>query len=130
MLDRGWGRIINIASTAASVGSTTSGAYPASKAGVVGFSRCVALEGAPHGVTCNTISPTWVSTGFGVKWMQEVCKTENANEDEAVRQATATNPQGRAFEAHEIAALALYICQDNARAMTMQDLTLSAGSLW
>ncbi|MDP6708620.1 MAG: SDR family NAD(P)-dependent oxidoreductase, partial [Alphaproteobacteria bacterium] len=60
MIERKWGRIVNIASTAASVGATTSGAYCASKAGVVGLTRCVALEGAPHGVTCNAISPTWV----------------------------------------------------------------------
>ena len=65
MMERGWGRIINIASTAASVGAATSAAYCASKAGVVGLSRCVALEGAAHGVTCNAISPTWVETKFG-----------------------------------------------------------------
>lgn len=67
MIERGWGRIVNIASTAASVGAPTSGAYCASKAGVVGLSRCVALEGAAHGVTCNTISPTWVETGLDRK---------------------------------------------------------------
>jgi 3-hydroxybutyrate dehydrogenase len=57
MIEQGWGRIINIASTAASVGAVTSGAYCASKAAVVGMTRCVAQEGAPHGVTCNAISP-------------------------------------------------------------------------
>ncbi|MFQ5985446.1 MAG: SDR family NAD(P)-dependent oxidoreductase, partial [Alphaproteobacteria bacterium] len=62
MIARKWGRIINIASTAASVGAPTSAAYCASKAGVVGLSRCVALEGAAHGVSCNAISPTWVET--------------------------------------------------------------------
>ena len=62
MIERKWGRIVNIASTAAAVGAATSGAYCASKAAVVGLSRCVALEGAAHGVTCNAISPTWVET--------------------------------------------------------------------
>ncbi len=57
MIERKWGRIINIASTAATVGAATSGAYCASKAGVVGLTRCVALEGAPHGVTCNCREP-------------------------------------------------------------------------
>merc|ERR1719238_527661 len=71
MIEQKWGRIINIASTAASVGAETSGVYCASKAGVVGLMRCAALEGAPHGVTCNSISPTWVQTSFGMDWMKK-----------------------------------------------------------
>ena len=62
MIERGWGRIINIGSTAASVGWKDNPAYCASKAGLLGLTRCVALEGAPHGVTCVMISPTWVET--------------------------------------------------------------------
>lgn len=59
MIGRGWGRIVNIGSTAATVGWKDNPAYCASKAGLLGLTRCVALEGAPHGVTCVMISPTW-----------------------------------------------------------------------
>ena len=76
MIDRKWGRIINIASTAASVGSPTNAAYCASKAAVVGLTHCVALEGAPHGVTCNAISPGWVETDLGKNWMRQLAETE------------------------------------------------------
>ena len=76
MIEHGWGRIINIASTAASVGAVTSGAYCASKAAVVGLTKCVALEGAPHGVTCNAISPTWVDTTFGRDWMSDIAEKQ------------------------------------------------------
>jgi NAD(P)-dependent dehydrogenase (short-subunit alcohol dehydrogenase family) len=62
MIERRWGRIINIGSTAATVGWKDNPAYCASKSGLLGLTRCVALEGAPHGVTCVTISPTWVET--------------------------------------------------------------------
>jgi NAD(P)-dependent dehydrogenase (short-subunit alcohol dehydrogenase family) len=120
-----------IASTAASVGAPTSGAYCASKAGVVGLMRCVALEGAPHGVTCNSISPTWVNTKFGREWMGDIAREqEGRTGGEYIAGAEAANPQGRLIEPGEIGALARYLCSDEAAGMTMQDLTVSAGSLW
>lgn len=131
MIERGWGRIVNIASTAASVGAPTSGAYCASKAGVVGLSRCVALEGAAHGVTCNTISPTWVETGFGKDWMSDIAETQEGRPGEAyIADVKSANPQGRLVQPSEIGALALYLCREEAAGVTMQDLTISAGSLW
>ena len=78
MIERRWGRIINISSTAASVGAKTSGAYCASKAAVLGLTRCVALEGAEHGVSCNAISPGWVQTDFQKKWMHNIAAAEGA----------------------------------------------------
>lgn len=131
MIERKWGRIINIASTAASVGAVTSGAYCASKAGVVGLTKCVALEGAPHGVTCNAISPTWVDTQFGRDWMGGIAEDqENRKGAEYIADVEAANPQGRLIQPSEVGALALFLCRDEALGMTMQDLTLSAGSLW
>ncbi len=62
MIARKWGRIINIGSTAATVGWKDKPACCASKAGLLGLTRCVAMEGAAHGVTCAMISPTWVET--------------------------------------------------------------------
>lgn len=131
MIERKWGRIVNIASTAASVGAVTSGAYCASKAGVVGLTRCVALEGAPHGVTCNAISPTWVETTFGVEWMKGIGDEEEGTTGEQyIADAKAANPQGRLVQPAEIGALAAYLCRDEAFGITMENLTISAGSLW
>ena len=131
MIERKWGRIVNIASTAASVGAATSGAYCASKAGVVGLTRCVALEGAPNGVTCNAISPTWVETKFGVEWMKEIGDEEEGTTGEQyIADAKAANPQGRLVQPAEIGALAAYLCRDEAFGITMENLTISAGSLW
>ena len=131
MIERKWGRIINIASTAATVGAATSGAYCASKAGVVGLTRCVALEGAPHGVTCNSLSPTWVDTSFAREWMSDIAeKQEHRTGDEYVADVEKSNPQGRLISVTEIGALALFLCTDGARGITMEDLRVSAGSLW
>jgi len=131
MIERGWGRVINIASTAASVGAATSAAYCASKAGVVGLTRCVALEGAAHGVTCNAISPGWVETRFGNHWMHHIAEVQEQRAGEAyVEEARAANPQQRLIQPGEIGALACYLCRDEAVGMTMQDLVVSGGSLW
>jgi NAD(P)-dependent dehydrogenase (short-subunit alcohol dehydrogenase family) len=131
MIERRWGRIVNIASTGASVGAVTSGAYCASKAGVVGLTRCVALEGAPHGVTANAISPTWVDTTFGRDWMTDIAEhQEHRSGDEYVADVKKSNPQGRLIQPSEIGALALYLCREEALGITMQDLIVSAGSLW
>jgi 3-hydroxybutyrate dehydrogenase len=131
MMERKWGRIINIASTAASVGAPTSAAYCASKAAVVALSRCVALEGASHGVTCNSISPGWVNTKFGNKWMKQCGESEKEGfGQEYIEEVKASNPQQRLIQPEEIGALALFLCKNEAQGMTMQDLTVSAGSLW
>src|SRR5690606_7998221 len=72
MIERRWGRVINIGSTAATVGWKDNPAYCASKSGLLGLTRCVALEGAPHGVTAVMISPTWVETELMRRNVQQV----------------------------------------------------------
>ena len=72
MKSKGWGRIVNIGSTAAETGHIESAAYCASKAGLLGLTRCVALEGAVDGVTCNMVSPTWVDTPMMRNSMQQL----------------------------------------------------------
>ncbi|MBN3926170.1 SDR family oxidoreductase [Nostoc sp. NMS4] len=131
MIERKWGRIINIASTAASVGAPASAAYCASKAAVVGLTRCVALEGAPHGVSCNAISPGWVQTNFGKIWMVHIAETaEGQNKDEYIQEIKQINPQKRMIQPEEIGAIAAFLCREEAFGITMQDITISAGSLW
>ena len=131
MMERRWGRIINIASTAASVGAPKSAAYCASKAAVVGFTRCVALEGAPYGVAANTISPGWVDTRFGKDWMAHIATTDEGKSGEAyIEETKQQNPQRRMIQPREIGALAQFLCREEALGVTMQDLTVSAGSLW
>lgn len=130
MIERQWGRIINIASTAASVGEPTVAAYCTSKAAVVGLTRCVALEGAPHGVSCNAISPGWVETQLGKNAMKDFAEAEGRNFVEYFNEVKQTNPQNRIIQPQEIGELAVFLCRDEALGITMQDLTISAGSLW
>jgi len=130
MIEQKWGRIVNIASTAASVGAETSGVYCASKAGVVGLMRCVALEGAPHGVTANTISPTWVQTTFGMDWMRKCGENEGMAGDKYIDDVKGANPQGRLVQPSEVGALAAFLASDEACGISAQDLSITAGALW
>ena len=132
MIDRQWGRIINIASTAANVGAVAHSAYCASKSGLLGLSRCIALEGARFGVSCNVINPGFVATpqnSIGMKHQMQLDGIDLSLA--AYRKKLAKQiPQRRWIEASEIAALAAFLCQDDAFGITGQDLTVAAGSLW
>jgi NAD(P)-dependent dehydrogenase (short-subunit alcohol dehydrogenase family) len=132
MIERRWGRIVNIASTAANVGWPRHSAYCASKAGLLGLTRCVALEGAEHGVTCTAINPGSVGTELmrlDVMRQIETHGQEGSVEENFARIAEAM-PQKRLIEPDEIAALAVFLCREEAAALTMQDLTVSGGALW
>ena len=132
MIAREWGRIINIGSTAATVGWKDNPAYCASKAGLLGLTRCVALEGAGHGVTCVMISPTWVETELMRRNVAQVVAREGKGRDVATAMAeiAAQNPQRRIIQPMEIAALATFLCRNEALGITMENIQVTGGALW
>ena len=130
MIDRKWGRIINIASTYASVGVLLHAAYCTSKAAILGLTRCVALEGAPHGVSCNSISPGWVETNMAKEVAMRLSQAEGRTAAEYLEEIKQGYPQKRLIQPQEIGALAAFLCRDEAFGITMQDITVAAGSLW
>ena len=132
MRSRRWGRIINIGSTAATVGHVGNAAYCASKAGLLGLTRCVALEGAADRVTCVTISPGWVDTVMLKQGAERLAANEGRGRsaDEVIAEIAASNPQNRLVQAEEIAALALHLCRDEALGITNEDIRITAGSAW
>ncbi len=125
-----WGRIINIASTAANVGGATNGAYCAAKAGVVGLTRCVALEGAEHGISANAICPAWVNTTFGRQWMGDLAKTDRVSAEAKIQEITNSYPQKRLIAPEEIGCLALFLALDESFGVSGQDITISGAALW
>ena len=130
MIDARWGRIVNITSTAANVGDAGNAAYCASKAGLLGLTRCVALEGAAHGVTCNAINPGYVDT----RMMGQTLKHQADLAGESVEKITeaflTSYPQKRAIHPKEIAALVAFLCHDDALGLTMEDIDVAGGALW
>nr|WP_111300413.1 SDR family oxidoreductase [Paracoccus saliphilus] len=130
MMQQKWGRIVNIASVAAHQGMANNAAYCASKAGLLGLGRCVSLEAAPHGVTCNSISPTWVETEMLQQFIEQDMQQTGQSRAEVRAKYEASNPQGQLVQPDEIAGLAAFLASDAARAITMADHQVNAGSLW
>ena len=130
MIERGWGRIINIGSTAATTAVADHAAYCASKSGLLGLSRAVALEGAPHGVSSVVISPTWVQTEMFDNSMAVMAENAGTSVDEEIAKVVAEQPQQRLVQPNELGALAAFLCRDEALAITMEDIQINAGALW
>lgn len=132
MCSRKWGRIINIGSTAASVGWKDNPAYCASKAGLLGLTRCVALEGAPHGVTAVMISPSWVETELMRRNVEQLITREGKGRtlEDAMADIAAQNPQHRIIQPGEVASLAAYLCRDEAKGITAENIQITGGALW
>ena len=130
MIDRGWGRIVNIASTAETTAQSTHAAYCASKAGLLGLSRAVALEGASHGVTCTSVSPTWVETEMLRGSIERMAKRSGRTTAEEKQSIATANPQNRLVQTSEIAELVSFLSSDLAPALTMEDIQINAGAFW
>lgn len=132
MVKRKWGRIINIASTAASNGHVDSAAYCASKSGLLGLTRVTALEGAEYGVTCIAISPTWVETKLMHRSMTQLARDEGKGrtKEDLLEETRQANPQNRIVQVEEIAAMAGFLCREEAKGITMEDIQVSAGAFW
>jgi NAD(P)-dependent dehydrogenase (short-subunit alcohol dehydrogenase family) len=118
MQGQGYGRILNLTSIMSHVALPGRAAYAASKAGLLGFTRALALELAPSGITVNGISPGPVATEMNLPITQN---------PELNQQFIARLPVGRWGKVEEIAALALYLCSDAAAFMTGTDLVIDGG---
>jgi len=114
MYGRAFGRVINVASVAGKVGVRYAGAYSASKHGILGFTRTLALEAARKGVTANAICPGWTDTQMLDDAVEAVVNATGRTVDEARRAILETNPSGRAVEPEEVAAVAVMVASNPA----------------
>lgn len=130
MKARGWGRIVNIGSTAATTAVETHAAYCASKSGLLGLTRAVALEGAPYGVTCTSVSPTWVETPMLRQSAASMAAKVGRTQAEEIALLAKANPQNRLVQPSEIAEMVSFLCSDLAPALTMEDIQINAGAYW
>ena len=119
MMERGWGRIVNIGSIHSVVASPNKVAYVAAKHGLLGLTRAVALEAGPHGVTCNVVCPAYVRTPLVEAQIADQAKAAGIREQEVVDRimlAGAAIP--RLLEADEVAAYVRFLCSDAAAGIT------------
>ena len=128
MKERGWGRIINIASAHGLVASPYKSAYVAAKHGIVGFTKTVALEGAQQGVTVNAICPGYVWTPLVEKQIPDTAEARGMTEEEVKRDVLlAAQPTKRFVTVDELAELAVFLCSDGAASITGIALPVDGG---
>jgi 3-hydroxybutyrate dehydrogenase len=127
MKKRKSGRIINVCSAHSLVASPFKSAYVAAKHGLAGLTKCVGLELAESGVTCNAISPGFVWTPLVEKQIPDIAKTENITEAQAKLKLLAKQPTKRFVTVEEVGALAVYLSSDLAASTTGANFTIDGG---
>ena len=130
MLEKKWGRVINIASIAGKVGAPYIAAYAASKHGVMGLTRSVALEVAAAGVTVNAICPGYVDTEMVTRGIERITTRTGRSADEALEALKKMSPQNRLATAEEVAAVALLLASDEGRGINGQGINVDGGSIF
>jgi NAD(P)-dependent dehydrogenase (short-subunit alcohol dehydrogenase family) len=129
MLQAGWGRIINVSSTAGLVGYPYVAAYAAAKHGVIGLTRSVALEVARKNITVNAVCPGYTETEIVTQTLANIVQKTGRSELEARAELTKNNPQGRMISPLEVAQTVLWLCQPGSGAITGQAISISGGEV-
>jgi len=129
MIDRGWGRIINIASIAGKTGAPYIAAYSASKHGMLGLTRSTALEVAAKGITANAICPGYVDTEMTTRGVENITRKTGRSADEAIAAIRKMSPQNRLVTSEEVAALALLLASEEGFAINGQAINVDGGSV-
>jgi len=129
MTGRGWGRVVHLASIAGKTGYPYIGAYAASKHGVLGLTKCAALEVATTGVTVNAVCPGYVDTPMLDVGVARIVEKTGLTADEARRRLADMSPQKRLYTAEEVSALVLFLCSDAAAGINGQALSVDGGTV-
>src|SRR5437868_8414604 len=129
MLKSGWGRVINIASIAGKTGAPYIAAYSASKHGVLGLTRSVALEVATSGVTVNAICPGYVDTDMVTRRVERITTKTGRTVEEALETLKKMSPQNRLVTAEEVGAVALLLASDEGRGINGQAINIDGGTV-
>jgi 2-hydroxycyclohexanecarboxyl-CoA dehydrogenase len=120
MLSAGWGRIVTISSSSAQSGAANMAHYVASKGGVVGLTKALAIELAPYGITVNTIPPAVIDTPM-------VRRAEAAGNVPSIDTIAGATPVRRAGTPEDIAAACAFLCSDDAGYITGQQIGVNGG---
>ena len=129
MAAAGYGRIVNVASTAGLVGYAYVAAYVAAKHGVVGLTRALALEFAQKGITVNAVCPGYTETEIVQQSIERVVAKTGRTAEEAMAEFVKGNPQKRLVQPQEVADAVLWLCGKGAGAVTGQSIAVAGGEV-
>ncbi len=127
MMERGWGRIINISSIAGRIGSEHGAAYGASKHGLLGLTRSTAVEGAPHGITANAVCPGVTRSRLNDRRLEYDSQRLGVSFEQLEKEST---PLGRRLVPEEVAILAVQLARDEARGINGQSINVCGGRVF
>lgn len=129
MVTRGWGRVVNVASTAGQVGYAYVSAYCAAKHGVVGLTKSLALEMAKKGVTVNAVCPGYTETDIVRESIERVVAKTGRSAEEARAEFVKSNPQGKLVQPEQVADAVAWLCGEGASAVTGQSISVAGGEV-
>lgn len=127
MIERGWGRVVNVASTAGLDGGKYIAAYAASKHAVVGFTRSVAEELHGTGVTMNAVCPGYVDTDLTRASVERIARRTGRTQAEARELLASGNASGRLLEPDEVAEVVVGLCAEEASEIHGQIIVVNGG---
>ena len=129
MLAAGWGRVVNIASTAGLTGMPYVTADCAAKHALIGFTRALAMETARKGITVNAVCPGYSDTDIVGDALNNIVSKTGRSRDEALANLVAHNPQGRLIAPEEVGETIAWLCSEAAASVTGQSIVLAGGEL-
>ena len=129
MIERKWGRVVNVASVSGLTGARYIAAYAASKHAVLGFTRCVADEVAAHGVTVNAVCPGYVDTDMTRASLERIVRETGRSREQALEAILSRSPQRRLIQPEEVAHVVVGLCDENARGVNGQAIVVDGGGL-
>ena len=129
MTERRFGRIVNVASTAALKGYAYVAAYCAAKHGVLGLTRALALETARKGVTVNAVCPGYTETDIVAGAIDTIVAKTGRTADEARAELASVNPQGRLVDPAEVAASVVWLARRDSGSITGQAIAVAGGEV-
>ena len=129
MVDGGFGRIVNIASTAGLTGIPYATAYCTAKHGLIGLTRALAREVARTPVTVNAVCPGYTDTGVVTGALDVICSKTGRNRDDVLAELVVHNPQGRLIQPYEVAETVAWLCMPGSASITGQSILVAGGEL-
>lgn len=129
MLERKWGRIVNVASTAGLIGYAYVSAYCAAKHGVIGLTRALALEVARKGITVNAVCPGYTETDIVHGAVENIVNRTGVSPDQARATLAERNPQGRLVQPDEVARAVAWLCLPDAGSINGQAIPVDGGEV-